>query len=380
MTFSFNMSMPVLSQYAVSMGASLTIAGTLSGIFAITALVIRPVSGIISDRLNKRNLMAVSVFVTAIAMIGYYLSQNIYMLFAFRILHGAAFGISSTVNVALVSTLIPKKRLGEGLSLFGLAQIITMALGPSAGVEIGTNLGYSYCFLFSGLILVVAVSLILLFRYSPPIHKIEKNKTKQIAIKNFIATESIVLAIVGGCFSVINGIISAYLVLYGDFLNVKGIGIYFTANAVVLIISRIFLGRLIDRIKLKYIVFPALASGIIAMICMGSAQSIWLILLAAVFYALGQGTGQPAIQSTCIKQAGENRRGIATSTFYLGADIGQGIGPMIGGAISQYFGYKTMFYLGIIPLLIGMLLFALYLISNKRKRKIEIAELSQYIE
>ena len=36
--------------------------------------------------------------------------------------------------------------------------------------------------------------------------------------------------------------------------------------------------------------------------------------------------------------------GIATSTFYIGADLGQGLGPVICGKISDYSGYTTMFY------------------------------------
>lgn len=100
-------------------------------------------------------------------------------------------------------------------------------------------------------------------------------------------------------------------------------------------------------------------------------------MIAALLYAIGQGTGQTALQSACMKVAGPDRRGVAASTFFLGADMGQGIGPMIGGAISQKFGYKTMFISGITPLMIGILLFGFYLYHRNKKELEQLDELSE---
>ena len=72
-----------------------------------------------------------------------------------------------------------------------------------------------------------------------------------------------------------------------------------------------------------------------------------MILVSCVIRAIGQGAAQPAIQASCLDAVGKNRSGVATSTYYLGGDIGQGIGPIVGGfvisAIVGIQGYTVLF-------------------------------------
>lgn len=52
--FGLYLTRPLVAGYAVSLGASLTLAGFLAGLLAAAALAARPVSGIAADRLGKR--------------------------------------------------------------------------------------------------------------------------------------------------------------------------------------------------------------------------------------------------------------------------------------------------------------------------------------
>ena len=45
---------------------------------------------------------------------------------------------------------------------------------------------------------------------------------------------------------------------------------------------------------------------------------------------------------------------MASSTYYIGADIGNAVGPAIGGWISGIWGYDVMFY--VIAALMGVML------------------------
>jgi predicted MFS family arabinose efflux permease len=83
-------------------------------------------------------------------------------------------------------------------------------------------------------------------------------------------------------------------------------------------------------------------------------------MIAAALKAVGQGGGQISLQSACIKKVSPAKVGIATGTFYIGADIGQGLGPIIGGKISDLFGYSTMFYCVAALLLLAIVVFTIY--------------------
>ena len=80
---------------------------------------------------------------------------------------------------------------------------------------------------------------------------------------------------------------------------------------------------------------------------LGQSRTLPLILITGVLRSLGQGAAQPALQAGCINEVGLDKSGVATSTYYLGGDICQGIGPMIGGmvveAIAGINGYTALF-------------------------------------
>lgn len=126
--------------------------------------------------------------------------------------------------------------------------------------------------------------------------------------------------------------------------GISGISLFFTFNAAVLFVIRMSVGKIIDRHSLTLIVNVSLITSIAAMAAIGAGQCLWVMLAAAVLKAVGQGGGQISLQSACMKKVDALSVGVATSTFYIGADLGQGLGPIICGEISDRFGYKVMFY------------------------------------
>jgi dipeptide/tripeptide permease len=76
--------------------------------------------------------------------------------------------------------------------------------------------------------------------------------------------------------------------------------------------------------------------------------------------AVGQGGGQLSLQAECIRRVDASRVGAAVSTFYIGADIGQGLGPVFGGAISDSFNYTVMFMICAVLILASTVIFNVY--------------------
>lgn len=375
---SFFMVAPTLSKYAIQLGATLPVAGVIAGLFSITALVARPFGGIAADRLNKKLVLIIATITMGIAAIGYSLSTNIPMFVAFRVLHGIAFAVSGTTNIAFVASFIPKERLGEGIGYLGLGQILSTAVGPNIGLLIGNTYGFNNTFLISGIILLVAAVLMTRITYQP-IVKIaktgEKLPRKRIVLQDLIATQVLPLAMIGGIFSLSNGIVSSFLVLIGEERGIKNIALYFTVNAICLFMVRPMAGKLADKSKLSYILYPALFLAGMEALVLGRATSLWMILAAAVLKSFGQGSAQPTLQSHCVKMLGPSKSGVATSTFFIGADIGQGLGPIIGGVISASFGYNVMFYIVAGIFVVGMAAYTLY---ERNYRKTQEESLQVY--
>jgi MFS family permease len=370
--FGFSMIATIISSYAITMGAGLTLAGIMAGIFSLSALCIRPISGIAIDRLNKWSMCIFSTTLICLSFIGYSIAPSVGAMLFVRILHGIAFGINGTVSMVLVSECVPKDRLGEGLGYFGVGQIIAQICGPTLGIAIKDEFGYQFLFILISLLTVVAIGLLLWARSRIQIVKIKKPREIKLNLKinNLIAKECIIYALISGLFSLGNGITSSFLVLIGEERGITNIGWFFTTNAIILLLLRVIIGKMVDKSGFVLIVNISLIITAISMFMIGRSSGLMVILLAAVLKAIGQGGGQLSLQSACIKKVDVARVGIASSTYYIGADIGQGFGPIIGGKISDIFNYEIMFYSIVVLMLIGLIVFNLYQWRYETRREI----------
>lgn len=365
--FGFSMIASIVSSYAVSLGAGLTMAGTLAGVFSLSALVIRPFSGMALDILNKRNVCVFSTIMICLSFFGYAFARNIPIMLFFRVLHGMSFGISSTASMALVSEHIPKERLGEGLGYFGLGQVISRICGPYIGIIIKERYGYQNLFMIISMLTVLAVLLLFSIRVEKTAYQGLKTIRSSMRLENLIVKNCMVYALVSGLFSLGNGITSSFLVLLGEERGITNIALFFSVNAVVLFILRFLVGKLIDKSRLTPIAVMSLSVTGMSMFMIGISGDITMVLAAAVLVAIGQGTGQLSLQSACIKKADAARIGAAASTYYIGADVGQGLGPIIGGKISDVYNYKTMFSFTAVLMLAGIVVLIIYQIYGKRR-------------
>jgi predicted MFS family arabinose efflux permease len=369
--FGFNMVYTMVVDYSIThLNATLSVAGVISGTFSIAALVLRPFAGAAADFYNKKKLCIISTGVIALTALGYAFVPNIPCMFAVRILHGAAFGVSSTVNMALVTFCIPHDRTAEGLGYYGLGQILASAVGPGMGAAIQQRYGYETLFLIIFALTAVATIGLFFFRYQEPAK--EENPDSFAAMlspKKIIATDVLMYAVIGSLFSFSNGVVNAFLKTFCESRNIPNYALFFTVSAIVLFGIRITVGRIADKKGITGIVNFSLIASFAAMVLLGKSASLVMLLIAAALKAAGQGGGQVSLQAECIKKAGPERSGVAAGTFYIGSDVGQSVGPSVCGMIAASFGCEAAFFFTGVLLLAGCVLFSCY--QKKQKDSAE---------
>ena len=77
---------------------------------------------------------------------------------------------------------------------------------------------------------------------------------KGIHIDNFIARECILYALIGGIFSVGNGVTNNFLVLIGKERMITNISLFFVVNATLLFLLRLTIGKILDKVSILFIV------------------------------------------------------------------------------------------------------------------------------
>lgn len=360
---------PVLTKYLVGLGTTIAIASVVAGLFSFTALTVRPFTGAIADRISPKSILKITVPLLMISVFGYPLTNSIPIIVILRIINGVSFCFNGTAITALAADYIPDGRMGEGIGYLGLGTVLATAIGPNIGISVGERFGYRYSFVVAGIFAVLALLTILCVNEKKNEDKKENiNKANSpLKVQDIIAFSLLPLALLNGFFSYANGTITNFLVIFSDERGIVGCSVYFTAVAVFVFVLRPLTGKITDKHGIGAILIPAYVISIMGILMIAFANKLWMILLAAPFIAFGQGGGQPAIQAECIRVLGKEKRGVATSTYYIFADVFQGLGPVAGGFLADEFGVEMPFYFSAGILALGFLLF-LYLHGIKKRK------------
>lgn len=368
---SFSMVYTTISSYVTGLGATVAVAGVVTGAFNISSMVIRPVSGIISDRVNRKWLLVLSAIGMGVAISGYAVVQDPTALIALRIAHGIVFALNTTVNMAIIPGIVPRTQIGEAICYFGVSQSLAMAVGPAFGLWLLALGGFSLTFWVAAGLCVAGALFAIPFTMTDEAQ--ERPRGKGLKLSDIIVPQCLPYTMIEITIASVAGIESSMMVLYAASRGLGNIGWYFTLSAVTVILCRLFLGKIIDQ-KGTFAVYPGLAMMVGGLLMLWLQQGLWMIALAAVIKTVGVNLAKPALQAASIKAVTPDKRGAAVSTYYIGTDLGQGTSPMVGGKIVDMNGgdYGMLFMLFSIPLALAGA--AYYGIARRMKRKAQAKE------
>lgn len=354
--------MVVISVYAMdTFASSPSNAGLASSIFVIGALSARLFAGKWNQRFGQKRLLYAGLILSLLMSLLYFAVNNIIFLLLVRFFHGVAFGISSTVILTIASNIVPRERLGEGLGYFMLSVTLATAIGPFLGMFL-TQHG-SYSMIFTVCTIAAALALLNNFFLSVPkivITKEQREDLKGFKLSNFFEYRAIPISLVCMLAYVCYSSILAFLTAYAKQVHLLNVAsAFFVIYAVVILFSRTFTGRLLDKKGENINMYPAFIIYLIGFIILSQASHGYNILLAGAFVGLGFGTIQSSSQAICVKVTPQHRLGLANSTLYIFLDTGIAVGPYISGLLIPSIGYRGLYLTMAIVTLASMFLYYL---------------------
>ena len=290
------------------------------------------------------------------------------MLMAVRLLHGIAVGVSAPLALAIAGNCLPEGKMASGVGVFTLGQAVATAIGPNIGLALSRAVGYQMTFIAGGCVAALACGLCALL----PADRTEGKPPFRISLHNTFSKEVFWPAAMMLCVSVAYSCVNTYVAVYGEARGVANIGLFFTAYAIALLLSRPLSGAVSDRFGY----FAALFA--LAYLVISLSGSLTLFLLAGVLTAFGYGTIQPNIQSLGMRCVPPERRGVAANTTYAGMSIGVLVSGPLSGVICEWAqagtgdlvaGYAVTFRLMILPVVLGALIFVCYNKSRKKRSR-----------
>lgn len=341
----------LVGKYASTLGAAAVAVGMVSSIFAVTCLLFKLFAGPSIDAFNRKYVLLAALVVIAVAFFGMSVSKSVEMIVAFRLLQGAGQAFTATCCLALASDALPKDRFATGIGIFTLAQAVCQAVGPSMGLWVAKNFGYRATFLIAGGCMGAAAVSALFIKTS-----FVKKKKFQLTFQNTIAAEAFLPAFMLFLLSAAYHTIQSFLIIFAGERGVEEIGYFFTVYAIALLGTRPLFGRLMDKIGFVRSMIPALCCFALSFFLISFSCSLPMFLLAALVSAFGYGVAAPAIHTLCMQTVPKERRGAASSTSYIGSDVGNLAGPTFAGAMAESFGYGSMWRIMTIPVFVTLAL------------------------
>ncbi|MCL1848635.1 MAG: MFS transporter [Clostridiales bacterium] len=345
------MSNSLLSIYANSLGASATAIGMVMSTFAISSISFRMISAPIMDTYNRKYVVAFATSTLAIAFFGFSLANSIPVLLAFRLVQGCGMAFGNACCLAIVAEMLPKDKYASGIGYYSLAQVMCQAIGPSLGLFLVDQVGFKMTYIFNSCVMLIATFLALRVKLN-----FTQTKKLTLRINNIIAKEALLPSSTLLILSMGGTAIGSFLILFSREQGVtSNIGLYYTVTAVTMLATRPMIGKLTDKYGLVKVIVPALLCNVATFFIISFSTTLWGFLLAGLISAFGYGACQPAMQALTMKAVTNDRRGAASSTNYIGMDLGSLFGPTLCGAVAQSLGYVMMWRVMTIPFIIGMI-------------------------
>ena len=373
-TIGMSMIWPFMMIYASEkLDLPLTAVASIMSVNALMSLLSGFLAGPLTDRIGRRSVMIVGLALHGFA----YLSLNFAdSLLIFGVLMAVSGFVSPIYRVgvdAMVADLIPQENRPDAYALLRMGNNIGVALGPSIG---GFLAARSYSIVFSiaaaGLLIYCLLTLIFSTETMPP-----KQAGGQVIKEKFggydrVLKDKMFLSIFSG-FTITTIAASMIFVLLSVYAKEQyripenQFGFIMAANAAMVVLFQVLVTRISKRFEPFRVMtlgafFYSIGVGSVAL-----GHSFTAFLLSVVIMTSGELLLVPTSTTVIANLAPPDMRGRYMSIYGLSWGIASGVGPLMGGVLSDLFSPPAMWVGGFAIGMLSVVLFGYLAVRVKIK-------------
>lgn len=353
--FDLHAQYPILTPFALSLGAAPTFIGWMMGIYALTHLPGNLIAGQGVDRHGSKGYMIFSLLTAGIILLMQAHVTEPWQLLVLRSISGFVLAFLSPACLALLASLSRNAvQQGKLMAGHGVMHTLASVLSPAAGAFLVAQSGFTLTFQLLGWLLI-STGIIAIFTIKEPAranagsNQAKLSPSAQVPVKlKVIPLRYYLLPLVVSCSQ---GILFFELPLQaGGTAGIMHTGLYF---------SIISLGALVTLSMLflnKYSPYKRASFGILGIaLSFFALASLDFIALPVALFVLGMSKGIvfPAMASLFIDLSGGKRLGTVFSLQSIAMSLGSFIGPIAAGALhGKHSPYFLAFFLLMLATLI----------------------------
>lgn len=329
---SFNMLIPELPAYLTSLGGP-EYKGLIISLFTVTAMLSRPFSGKMADKMGRIPVMIVGTSVCFFSSLMYPAVSTVFGFLLLRLVHGFSTGFTPTGLTTYLADIIPSHKRGEAMGILGTAGTVGMAAGPVIGGAVANNFGLDFMFYtssgfaISSILILSGIKETLTERqgFTSAIFKIHK--------RDLLEPRVLITCIVMLFTAYSYGAVYTVIPDFGEFVGIKNKGLLFMFLTVASLSVRLMAGKASDYYGRRKVLLVSSLLGCVSMLVLSLGTTPRDLMVAVSLYGLAQGMTSPTLMAWATDLSDEKFKGRGISSLYIFMEMGIGIGAFSSGLI-----------------------------------------------
>lgn len=324
------MIIPELPEYLTNMGGG-DYKGLIISLFTVTAMLSRPFSGALADKVGRVPVIMFGSVVCLICSMIYPVITSVTAFMWLRLMHGFSTGFTPTGQSAYLADVIPANRRGEAMGLLGTAGSIGMAGGPALGGMLSNHFGLNIVFYCSSVFAFISLLVLLRIRETVKHKQPFGVGVLKVSSKDWFEPRVIVPCIVMVLAVYAYGAVFTLLPDLGKHIGVKNKGLLFTYLTLSTLVIRLIGGKASDHFGRVPVLRVSTMAIIISMALLAFADNKLMLLAGVILYGMAHGATSPTLMAWATDLSDEHHKGRGIASLYIFMEMGIGLGAFISG-------------------------------------------------
>jgi MFS family permease len=321
------------------LGGSDEVVGAVIGIFSFVALGSRFFSGPLADRRGRKITFLTGLLSCAFAGAAYMLPLGLASAYGGRIFQGFGEACLYTGGAVWAVEIAGVERSAQALGYLSSGIWGGISAGPVVGNWLGT-FAHAAAFQLGAALAAFGLALFVREDFQPHPHG-----DKRPFLSSSLLTAGLAVGFVNVHYPVIAGFLILFLAQHG------GSGpAAFSTYALVILLSRFFLGGLPDRVRPAITFYAGVAAMATALLVLASGPRPIFAIAAAGLLGFGFSFPWSSVASTVLRRTPSRNHGSVVGVLSAFYDLFVGAGSLLAGRIADRHGYSAAFLMAAVAL------------------------------
>ncbi|MDT4051339.1 multidrug efflux MFS transporter NorA [Staphylococcus arlettae] len=362
---------PVLPVYLKDLGLKGSDLGILVAVFALAQMIISPFGGTLADKLGKKLIICIGLFLFAISEFLFAVSHTFELLIISRVLGGFSAGMVMPGVTGMIADISPSSDKAKNFGYMSAIINSGFILGPGIGGFLA-EFSHRLPFYVAGVSGLVALILSIVFIHNPKkattdgFTKYQPELLSKINWKVFLTPIILTLVLAFG--------LSSFETLFPLYTADKAhyspldISIAITGGGIFGAVFQVFFFDKFMKYfsELTFITYALIYSAII-LAALTLTNSYWAIMLVSFVVFIGFDMIRPAITNYFSNIAGD-RQGFAGGLNSTFTSMGNFIGPLVAGTLYDI-NFEFPIYMAVLVMIIGIIVIRIEKVLRVRRNR-----------